>query len=353
MVRKQLLFLGTGGWKSLYNCTNRQPAAGSPLGFDSLEATGRLNGVESWRHYSSVNLSEGKRDMRSVFLAFRWTAAAWAIALFAVVGDTRGDDEPHSKNKGSGSARSNSGGGRRPNADGGGKSGEGARSRSSEGKKTDAGGGVKRGTGGRVDNGGGRRPNVDGAGKSDAGGSVKRGTGGGGKPDPSSRSRGEGGGKPHAGGGGNVNHKGPSKTGWNSWTKNGWNKDGWNSSFNSQHHHHHHGYWNNGIWIAPWVIAYNQPWVYLQPTQRIVSGQKWLGVTFAPYDGGGAYITGIYEGSPAQAVGLEVGDVIVAVDGVDATDLGNVLQASGGNVVLQVLSGRTGELVQSRVNLIR
>jgi predicted metalloprotease with PDZ domain len=93
--------------------------------------------------------------------------------------------------------------------------------------------------------------------------------------------------------------------------------------------------------------------VYLQPPKPIVSGQKWLGVTHEPYDGGGAYITGIYEGSPAQAVGLEVGDVIVSVDGVDATDLGKVIQASNGNVVLQVLSGRTGELVQSQVNLIR
>jgi hypothetical protein len=275
--------------------------------------------------------------MRSVFLASRWTAAALAIALFAVAGDTRGDNEPHSKNKGGGGARSDSGGGGKPHADGGGKSGGGGRSRSGEGGKPDAGGGVKRGTGGRVDSGSGGKPSTGGGGKSSAGGRVSSG----------------GGGKPNVGGGGNVNNKGPSKAAWNSWTKNGWNKDGWNSNFNSQHQRHRHGYWNNGIWIAPWVIAYNQPWVYLQPTQPIVSGQKWLGVTFAPYDGGGAYITGIYEGSPAQAVGLEVGDVIVAVDGVDASNLGNVLQASDGNVVLQVLSGRTGALVQSRVNLIR
>lgn len=287
--------------------------------------------------------------MRSVFLASRWTAAALAIVLFAIPGDTRGDNEPHSKNKGSGGARSDSGGGGKPHADGGGKSGgggkpsTGGRSRGGDGRQS--GGEVKRGTGGRVDSGSG--------GKSGTGGSVKRSTGGGGKPSTGGRVSSGGVGKPNVGGGGKVNHKGPSKSGWNSWTKSGWNKDGWNSNFNSHHQRHRHGYWNNGIWVAPWVIAYNQPWVYLQPTQPIVSGQKWLGVTFAPYEGGGAYITGIYEGSPAQAVGLEVGDVIVAVDGVDASDLGNVLQASDGNVVLQVLSGRTGELVQTQVNLIR
>lgn len=310
--------------------------------------------------------------MRSVFLASRWTAAALAIALFAVTGQTRGDNEPHSKNKGSGNggARSNSGGGGgKPHADGGGNSGgggkpsTGGRSRGGDGRQS--GGEVKRGTGGRVDSGSGGKSGTGGSvkrgtdsGKPDAGNRVRSGGGksnvdGGGQHGTGNRVRSDHGEKPHGGGDGKINHKGPSKSGWNSWTKNGWNKDGWNNNFNSQHHHHHHGYWNNGIWVAPWVIAYNQPWVYLQPTQPIVSGQKWLGIMFAPYEGGGAYITGIYEGSPAQAVGLEVGDVIVAVDGVDASDLGNVLQASDGNVVLQVLSGRTGELVQTRVNLIR
>jgi predicted metalloprotease with PDZ domain len=101
------------------------------------------------------------------------------------------------------------------------------------------------------------------------------------------------------------------------------------------------------------IIASSQPWVYLQPAQPILTGQKWLGVTFEPYDGCGAYVTGVYEGSPAQRVGLEVGDVIVSIDGVDATQLGNVIQAANGTVVLQVLSGRTGALVQQQVNLIR
>lgn len=145
----------------------------------------------------------------------------------------------------------------------------------------------------------------------------------------------------------------PGQNGWNNWNKDGWHKNNWNNNWNAQHQHHHHGYWNNGIWIAPWVISRNLPWVYLQPVQPIVSGQKWLGVTYDPYDGGGAYVTGIYEGSPAQQAGIEVGDVIVSLDGVDATQLGSVVQASDGNVELQVLSGRTGELLSSRVNLIR
>ena len=65
-------------------------------------------------------------------------------------------------------------------------------------------------------------------------------------------------------------------------------KDHWNDKWNDHHHHHHHGYWYNGFWIAPWVVLYSEPWHYLEPTTTIVVGQKWLGVTYEPYDGGGA-----------------------------------------------------------------
>jgi PDZ domain-containing protein len=278
--------------------------------------------------------------MRRVFLASAWTAAALAIALFAANGAIRAADEPGSKNKGrrGGDARSNSSGGGRSNSGGGGTPGTGG------GNKPAAGGG---GGGGTPGTGGGNNPGSGGGETLGTGGGNKPGVGGGNKPGPGS------GNKPGTGGGGKLDNKGPGKAGWDSWTKNGWNKNGWNSNLNSQHRNHRHGYWNNGIWIAPWIIAYNRPWVYLQPAQPIVSGQKWLGVTFEPYDGGGAYVTGVYEGSPAQQVGLEVGDVIVSIDGVDATNLGSVVQASDGNALLQVLSGRTGDLVQSRVNLIR
>jgi predicted metalloprotease with PDZ domain len=100
------------------------------------------------------------------------------------------------------------------------------------------------------------------------------------------------------------------------------------------------------------VISSGVPWYYLQPTTPIVSGRKWLGVTYVNYDGGGAYVSGVYDGSPAQQVGLEVGDVIVSLDGIDATDLPAAIQAANNVARLQVLSGRTGELVEGRVNLL-
>ena len=158
---------------------------------------------------------------------------------------------------------------------------------------------------------------------------------------------------PATAGAGKRNQKESSKAPWKSWSKDGWNKDGWNSKLNSQHQIHRHGYWNNGIWIVPVIVASNQSLAYLQPPNPMISGQKRLGVTHEPYDGGGSFITGVYEGSPAQASGLEVGDVIVSLDGVDATDLERVTEASNGTVVLQVLRGHTGELVQSQVNLMK
>jgi hypothetical protein len=237
--------------------------------------------------------------MRNIFLASQWAATALAIALFAVTGDIRAA-EPHSQNKAGGGAKSN------------------------------AGKAVTGNTGKAVTGNTGKAVTGN-TGKAVTGNTGKAVTGSGPKP----------------------GNKGPGKASWNNWTKNGWNKNGWNNNFNSQHQSHHHGYWNNGIWVLPLILAYSQPWVYLQPAQPIVVGQKWLGVTYEPYDGGGAYVTGIYEGSPAQQIGLEVGDVIVSIDGVDAAQLPAVIQASPGTVTLQVLSGRTGDLVQQQVNLIR
>ena len=140
---------------------------------------------------------------------------------------------------------------------------------------------------------------------------------------------------------------------WKSWHKDGWDKDHWNEKYNAQHRYRHHGYWYGGRWIPPLIIVQRQPVVYLQPRQQIVVGQKWLGVTYEAYDGGGAYVTGIYRGSPAEQLGLEVGDVIVAIDGRDATDLPRAIQDSNGDITLQVLRGRTGELAEAQVNIIR
>ena len=274
--------------------------------------------------------------MKTIFLASRWAAAALAIGMFAVNGETCFGQ----KNKsGGGGGNRNSGGG------GGG------------GNRNSGGGGGNRNNGGgsnRINNGGGGNgPKIGGNGpKAGTGNGLKAGTPriGGNGPKV-----GNGTGRKLGGNGSGKN--GPGKNGgkgnWNHGSKNGWNKDGWNNSFNAMHHNHHHGYWLNGLWIAPWVIAYSQPWEYLEPVQQIVSGQKWLGVTYGPYDGGGAYVTGVYDNSPAQEVGIEVGDVIVGIDGVDATDLGNVVQASNDSVTLQVLAGRTGDLVETPVNLIR
>ena len=250
--------------------------------------------------------------MGRLFLMSTWTAAAMAISLLAGT-FVRADNEPDSKNRRSGGdgAKSNNNSGRKNNNSS-------RRNSTGDGEKPGAGGS------GNIINKGGSGKVVPGGGKSGSGGS-----------------------------GGVSKKKAPDKSAWKSSNKDGWHKNGWNSNFNSQHQSHRHGYWNNGIWIAPWIIANNRPWVYLQPVQPIASGQKWLGVTYEPYDGGGAYVNGIYEGSPAQQIGLEVGDVIVSLDGVNATQLGSVIQASDGNVILQVLSGRTGDLVELPVNLIR
>jgi hypothetical protein len=152
---------------------------------------------------------------------------------------------------------------------------------------------------------------------------------------------------------GKPGNKGPGKTNWNKTTKDGWNKTGWNSFYNSQHQLHHHGYWNSGLWIMPLAIAGGQPWYYMQPTFTIAQGQKWLGVTYEPYDGRGAYVTGVYENSAGALAGLEVGDVIVSLNGADATNLPAAVQAAPNVVEMLVLSGRSGELVQTRVNLLR
>jgi hypothetical protein len=140
---------------------------------------------------------------------------------------------------------------------------------------------------------------------------------------------------------------------WKSWSKDGWQKDNWNTKYNTQHRQRHHGYWYGGVWYPPLVIVQRQPVIYLQPRQPAAVGQKWLGVTYENYDGGGAYVTGIYQGSPAEQLGIEVGDVIVTIDGRDATDLPRAIQASDGDITLQILRGRTGRLAQAQINIIR
>jgi len=269
-------------------------------------------------------------------------AATLAVAVLAIAGDVNAQNVHKKNSSGSGSGKSSTGGGNnKPSSEGSGSTG-----------KLNSGGGntgkLNSGNTEKLKSGNTEKLKSGNTVKLNTGNAVKLGTNNSGKLGSSKT------------GTGNLNKGMPGKPGnttpgqgvWVSATNNGWNKTGWNGKWNLDHSRHHYGYWENGIWILPWVISHHEPWFYLQPATPIVSGRKWLGVTYAPYDGGGAYVSGIYQGSPAQQVGLEVGDVIASIDGRDATDLGSAIQAANDVAQLQVLSGRTGDLVEGQVNLI-
>ena len=119
----------------------------------------------------------------------------------------------------------------------------------------------------------------------------------------------------------------------------------WNP-YNTLHHHHHHGYWLGGVWYAPLILTRQPTAVYLPVAQPVASGRRWLGVTYEAYAGGGAFVTGVYEGSPAQAAGIVPGDVLLTLDEYDATDLPSAVHASTDPVAVVVMDGRTGEVTQ-------
>ena len=125
---------------------------------------------------------------------------------------------------------------------------------------------------------------------------------------------------------------------------------GW-TDYNTLHYHHHHGYWFGGIWYPPLLIVERPTIVYLPVVQPTPSGRRWLGVTFEPYDGGGVFVTGVYEGSPAQQAGIAPGDVILTLDEYDATDLRAAVQASIDPVDVVVISGQNGEVSQRELIL--
>jgi predicted metalloprotease with PDZ domain len=52
-----------------------------------------------------------------------------------------------------------------------------------------------------------------------------------------------------------------------------------------------------------------------------------LGVTLSNSEAGGALLTGVYMGSPASRMGLQVGDRIVAINGKDVTGYNDVISA--------------------------
>ena len=102
--------------------------------------------------------------------------------------------------------------------------------------------------------------------------------------------------------------------------------------------------------VGPALGSYLPP---IRPVQPIHVNQWTLGVTWQDR-GVGTQITGVANGSPAQQVGLERGDVILAVSGTPVgllkgqrLDLDVVLNATAnarGQVTLSVQDSRTGQV---------
>jgi hypothetical protein len=293
--------------------------------------------------------------MRQLEKASTWIAAALIMGLLssgvpAQANQQRGKGKNEGNNAPRGGTKANAGGPPKGNTGGGGPAlvpNNGPALTPNNNAKTNTGNAGKQNTGkaGVIDKFNPNNNNNNNKNKGPQGGKAGAGQNGKGPGGIAGKPPGTVPGKP-------GNNKLVEKKNWNSWNKDGWNKGNWNNNWNTAHQNHQHGYWANGLWVAPWVILYSQPWNYLRPVQPISVGQKWLGVTYEPYDGGGTYVTGIYEGSPAQHAGIEVGDVIVAINGIDASDLPTTVRAAPDLATLQVLSGRTGELMQSQVNLI-
>jgi serine protease Do len=70
-----------------------------------------------------------------------------------------------------------------------------------------------------------------------------------------------------------------------------------------------------------------------------------------PFDSKGVVVTDVAEGSAAEAMGLQKGDVIVAINGTPINDLGTFkslvsTEANGWQIVLQ----RNGQTIQSYVS---
>ena len=81
-----------------------------------------------------------------------------------------------------------------------------------------------------------------------------------------------------------------------------------------------------------------------------------LGVTIDKDAGtGGMKITGVYEDSPADSAGLEVGDIILAINSTDITDMTvgdaqSVIEANIGETVQLNIKNKDGDTVQMNVN---
>lgn len=81
-----------------------------------------------------------------------------------------------------------------------------------------------------------------------------------------------------------------------------------------------------------------------------------LGVTIDKDAGtGGMKITGVYEDSPADSAGLKVGDIILAINSTDITDMTvgdaqSVIEANIGETVQLNIKNKDGDTVQMNVN---
>jgi S1-C subfamily serine protease len=71
---------------------------------------------------------------------------------------------------------------------------------------------------------------------------------------------------------------------------------------------------------------------------------------------GGVMIDGLVSGGAAERIGLEVGDIIISIDGrpiEDTSDLYRALQRSGGFARLRIINVRDDSLVYRNVDLTR
>jgi S1-C subfamily serine protease len=92
-----------------------------------------------------------------------------------------------------------------------------------------------------------------------------------------------------------------------------------------------------------------RPWigVYYEPLTPAIADERGLNVDSGALVGGGPDDAGVVAGSPAEAAGLQVGDVIVAVDG-ERLDDGDLAQAvlphkPGDVVTLRIVRGQSTE----------
>jgi S1-C subfamily serine protease len=92
------------------------------------------------------------------------------------------------------------------------------------------------------------------------------------------------------------------------------------------------------------------PYAQVDPSPRYSLGIYCRGV------GSGVKVVGTVPGGAGERVGLEVGDIIVSVDGMpiaDTSDLHEALQSSDGYVRLRVRDVRTARLTYCNVDLSR